>query len=193
MMDKGAPPATSGVGPKVTLIPQPEVKTIEERNMPAAILELGTAQGSLGTWVVQPALNEQEFTVGGKSWRMLLRFERHYHPFSVTLLKATHEVYRGTDIPKNFQSRVRIENPGKHESREVDIYMNNPLRYEGLTFYQYQMGRDETDNNRGNSVLQVVRNPSWLTPYLGCAMVGGGLLIQFLMHLVGFIKKRRTA
>ena len=193
MMDKGAPPATAGLGPKVTLIPRPEVKTTEERNTPAVIFELAGPQGSLGTWVTHPAMNEQELTVNDKTWRLGLRFERHYHPFSVQLLKTTHEVYRGTDIPKNFQSRVRIENPGKHESREVDIYMNNPLRYEGLTFYQYQMGRDEVNENRGTSALQVVRNPGWLTPYLGCALVAAGLVTQFLMHLVGFIKKRRTA
>jgi hypothetical protein len=42
-----------------------------------------------------------------------------------------------------------------------------------------------------SSVLQVVHNPSWLTPYIGCAMVGAGLLIQFLMHLTGFVSRRR--
>ncbi|HEY0456064.1 MAG TPA: ResB protein required for cytochrome C biosynthesis, partial [Verrucomicrobiae bacterium] len=59
-------------------------------------------------------------------------------------------------------------------------------------FYQYQMGRDELDSNRGSSTLQVVRNPGWLTPYAGCMMVGGGMVIQFLMHLIGFITKRRA-
>jgi hypothetical protein len=193
MMDQGEPPANSGLGPRVTLTPVREVRTTDERNMPAVILELTGPPGSLGTWVCQPALNEQELTVNDKTWRMALRFERHYYPFSVTLLKTTHEVYRGTDIPKNFQSRVRLENSAKHESREVDIYMNNPLRYEGLTFYQYQMGRDEVNQRIGTSVLQVVRNPGWLTPYVGCGLVGGGLVIQFLMHLVGFIRKRRNA
>jgi cytochrome c biogenesis protein ResB len=145
-------------------------------------------------------VEEQEVKVGDRGWRMSLRFSREYHSFSVKLLKTTHEVYPGTissanpqGIPKNFQSRVRIENPQNRDSREVDIYMNNPLRYAGLTFYQYQMGSDELDRNRGTSVLQVVRNPGWLTPYLACILVGGGLIIQFLMHLAGFIKKRRIA
>jgi len=42
-----------------------------------------------------------------------------------------------------------------------------------------------------SSVLQVVRNPSWLTPYIGCAMVGAGLIVQFMFHLVGFVSKQR--
>ena len=94
-------------------------------------------------------------------------------------------------IPKNFQSRVRINNPTKGETREVDIYMNNPLRYEGLTFFQATMGRDEIVDV-GRSGLQVVRNPSWLVPYLSCLLVGIGLTVQFLYHLIGFITKRRA-
>jgi hypothetical protein len=42
-------------------------------------------------------------------------------------------------------------------------------------------------------VLQVVRNPSWLTPYIGCAMVGVGLLVQFMYHLIGFVSKRKKS
>jgi len=47
--------------------------------------------------------------------------------------------------------------------------------------------------NDAVSILQVVRNPSWLTPYIACSLVGMGLLYQFLSHLVAFAKKRRTA
>jgi hypothetical protein len=63
--------------------------------------------------------------------------------------------------------------------------MNNPLRYAGETYYQAAW----LPNDSG-TVLQVVRNPSWLTPYLACVMVASGLVIQFLSHLVGFARKR---
>jgi hypothetical protein len=43
-----------------------------------------------------------------------------------------------------------------------------------------------------SSVLQIVRNPSWLTPYIGCALVATGLVTQFMFHLVGFISKRKS-
>jgi hypothetical protein len=198
MMDTNPPPATAGHGRSVTLVPLPETKKMDERNLPGAIVELTGPQGSLGTWLLHPKLRDQEVPVGEKVWRMAFRFEREYHPFTVRLEKTTHEIYRGTGtpgrpdtaIPKNFQSRVRIDNPQRRESREVDIYMNNPLRYAGLTFYQYQMGQDEMERNRGTSTLQVVRNPSWVTPYVGCMLVGGGMVVQFLSHLIGFIRKR---
>jgi hypothetical protein len=54
------------------------------------------------------------------------------------------------------------------------------------------MGRDDVVDV-GRSGLQVVRNPSWLVPYLSCLLVGVGLIGQFLYHLIGFITKRRAA
>ncbi len=193
MVDTDPPPASKGLGTQRVVQPLSEAKSMDERNMPAAIIELIAPQGSLGTWLVSPWLGEtQELKLGNKTWRFAFRFERVYTPFSVQLLKTTHEVYRGTEKPKNFQSRIRVENPARHENREVDIYMNNPLRYEGLTFYQYQMV-DASPSTLPTSILQVVKNPSWLTPYVGCGLVAAGLLVQFMFHLAGFIKKRRFA
>jgi len=123
----------------------------------------------------------------------VLRPERAYEPYSLTLRKATHAVYPGTQTPKDYRSRVRIQNPAKGEDREVEIYMNNPLRYSGLTFFQHQMVADELAAQLGqtpSSTLQVVRNPGWITPYAGCIIVAAGLIIQFMIHLVGFVSKR---
>lgn len=133
----------------------------------------------------------QSFEVGGRRYTLVLRPERYYEPFSLILQRVTHEVYPGTDVPKNFQSRVRIDNPATGENREVDIYMNNPLRYGGLTFFQHQMDSSSMNlDNKPVTVFQVVRNPTWLTPYIGTIVVGLGLLVQFSIHLVGFLRKR---
>jgi hypothetical protein len=89
---------------------------------------------------------------------------------------------------------VRIDNAQTGEQREVEISMNHPLRYGGYTFYQYQMDAGQMAEQAGrkpSSVLSVVRNPGWLTPYIGCGMVGAGLVIQFLFHLVGFVSKQK--
>lgn len=63
--------------------------------------------------------------------------------------------------------------------------MNNPLRYSGLTFYQAGF-----DNNDRTSVLQVVKNPSWLIPYISCLLMTLGLIWQFGAHLRVYIRKR---
>jgi hypothetical protein len=184
-----ASPATQGIGPQITVTPQPITYREDDRNVPSAYVELVGPEGSLGTWLVSPDLGSpQAFTYAGHSWKIVLRPARVYKPFAVTLLETRHDVYPGTDIPKNFSSRIRIGAPGAADQREVLIYMNNPLRYEGLTFYQYQM-----DPGHNASVLQVVRNPGWILPYIACSMMCLGLCWQFLQHLVGFFQKRRAA
>jgi hypothetical protein len=74
--------------------------------------------------------------------------------------------------------------------------MNNPLRYAGLTFFQFQMDADDmrrSADDPPSSTFQVVRNPSWITPYAGCVIVAAGMIIQFMIHLVGFVSRRKTA
>jgi cytochrome c biogenesis protein ResB len=151
------------------------------------------AAGHMAQQIVTRLAEPQTVAAGGRTWTFVLRPARVYEPFSITLLKTTHKVYPGTDIPKDFRSRVRIENAASGENREVEIFMNSPLRYGGLTFYQFQMGRDDLASNRGTSTLQVIRNPSWLTPYAGCIIVGLGMIIQFMLHLVRFVSRKRAA
>jgi hypothetical protein len=224
MLQNGPPLTTNGVAQNFDFKPAEDVKTTDEKNVPTVVLEFLTPAGSLGSWVVSdwsgdPALVEsvrngymqmggdlaqqiagqltapQTIVVDGKTFTFTMRPARVRHSFALTLLKATHTTYPGTDIPKDFRSRVRIDNPQTGEKREVEISMNHPLRYGGYTYYQYQMDAGQSAQMAGrapSSVLSVVRNPSWLTPYVGCAMVGAGLLIQFLYHLAGFVTKRRT-
>lgn len=184
------PQATTEVAKRYRTVERKLMRDMESRNIPSAVVELKGTSGSLGTWLVSPHLKEQTIEYGGSEWRLALRIERTYYPFSMTLLKTTHEVYPGTDTPKDFRSRVLIENPVTSEKRETEIFMNAPLRYEGLTFFQYQMGKDEVDRSRGTSSLQVVKNPGWFSPYYGCALVGYGMLRHFLLHLFRFIRKR---
>jgi hypothetical protein len=180
------PLATAGIGAEIAVTPQPVTYKPNEANMPAASIELVGANGSLGTWLVSTALgNPQTFSHEGKTWKLMLRAERYYKPFSLTLLKFSHDRYAGTDIPKNFSSRVRIKTDDGATDREVKIYMNNPLRFAGLTFYQAGF-----ENNDRTTILQVVRNPSWRLPYFACGLMGLGLLIQFGISLSGFIQKR---
>ncbi len=179
-------PADQGFGPDFVAAPQPITYRPDEDNLPSAFVELSGPEGRLGTWLVSALFAEpQGFSYQGRSWQLMLRPKRYYYPFSLTLLKFSHDRYPGTDIPKNFSSRVRLQTPDGRVDREVLIYMNNPLRYAGLTFYQAGF-----ENNDRTTVLQVVRNPSWLLPYVSCVMMFFGLLIQFGIHLFGFISRR---
>jgi hypothetical protein len=182
------PPADQGFGPQLVAMPQRITYKQDEQNMPTAFVELAGPDGRIGTWLVSTLLTElQSFTLQGRTYELMMRPTRFYHPFSITLLKFSHDRYPGTDIPRNFSSRIRLQTPDGRVDREVLIYMNNPLRYGGLTFYQAGF-----QNNDQTSILQVVRNPSRLLPYVSCVLMGLGLVIQFGIHLTGFIR-RRTA
>ena len=188
--DTAEPPAaTQGLGPRAVVRELPHVTSMDERDVPSGVIEVLGPQSSLGTWLVSEYIDHaQPLTFDNKTYKLELRPRRLYKPFSIQLLDFKHDVYAGTDTPKNFSSRILLHRPETGEKREVDIYMNNPLRYAGETFYQASFDRDD----RG-TILQVVRNPSWLTPYLSCVIVALGLIVQFMTHLVGFAMKRRPA
>jgi hypothetical protein len=129
-----------------------------------------------------------QFTLDDKIHRLELRFRREYLPFHLELLEFRHDKYMGTETPKNFSSRVRLVDPRRDEDREVLIKMNHPLRHAGMTFYQsgYFPKNDGT-------VLQAVDNPGWLIPYISCTLVSVGMLVHFLILLVGFLNRRAAA
>jgi len=185
-----APPASSrGTGTRATARELPKITTMDARDIPAAIIEILTPEGSIGTWLVSEYIkNSQQVSWNNRNYELTMRPKRVYKPYSIQLLKFHHDKYAGTDIPKNYASRVVIHRPETNEKREVPIYMNNPLRYAGETYYQADFDKDDH-----GTILQVVRNPSWLTPYLSCILVGAGLIVQFMTHLLNFAMKRRTA
>jgi hypothetical protein len=226
MQANAPPLAGNGVAQQFDFSQSPVTHSMDSKNVPTALIELDGPKGSMGTWVtsgwsgdetmvravrlnyagqmgretgqtIAARLSEpQSVEVDGRRYTFAMRPVRAYKPYALTLLETTHSKYPGTDIPKDYRSRVRINNPQKGEDREVEIYMNSPLRYDGLTFYQHQMVGEEMAMRFGevpSSTLQVVRNPSWLTPYAGCVVVASGMIVQFMIHLVGFVSRRKAA
>jgi hypothetical protein len=162
---------------------------MELRDMPSALVELFAGSESLGKYLVSYYLSRPaRFTHAGRDYTLALRPERYYKPFSLQLVEFRHDRYAGTEIPKNFSSRVRLLHPEAGEDREVVIYMNNPLRYNGETYYQAGFDRDDQGTR-----LQVVRNPGWATPYVACVMVAFGMVWQFCVHLFGFGRAGKAA
>jgi hypothetical protein len=183
------PAATQGLGVRAVVKEQPRVTDTEHRDIPSVIVELVTPQGSLGSWLASEFIDQpQPVIVGNQTWQVSLRLRRYYKNFSIQLREFRHDLYPGTEIPRNFSSRVLVQQPSSGESREVLIKMNSPLRYAGNTFYQASFDPDDH-----GSVLQVVHNPSWLTPYFSCVLVGLGLIWHFMTHLLGFTLKRKGA
>jgi len=189
--------ATEGKGRELASIPKDSVTSLEEVNFPAAYLRLKSTDGAdLGTWMVAAMFGalttpipEQTFEHDGKEYELALRFTRHYTPYDIELVDFKHDKFQGTEKARNFSSLVIVRERATGAEREVNIWMNHPLRTHGKTYFQASFD----PKNPKATVLQVVRNPGWMTPYISCAMVGLGMLIQFLTHLFTFNKRRKAA
>jgi hypothetical protein len=170
----------------------------EGLNFGYLVFELFDGAESIGTWLSlahpggnhwwkqSPKLSDlafQSIRHQGKLWGVTLRSEREYLPYSIKLIDVENEFYQGTEIPFNFESDIVLNMEG-NQSREALVYMNTPLRHAGKTFYQYQMNAAAD-----YTVFQVIRNPSWLVPYIACILVSIGLLWQFSFHLIRFLRK----
>jgi len=177
------------IGPMAVAVQLDKTYNQNERNLPAADFSIFQKDQLIGTWRLAAGFPRPiNFQAGNKNYQAVLRPKRFYKPFAIKLVQFRHDRYAGTDIAKNFSSRIRLLDPSRHEDRESLIFMNNPLRYRGFTFYQAGF-----DNNDQTTVLQVAQNPSWLVPYISCALIVAGLLVQFGMHLVSFVKRRVIA
>ena len=196
-------PSYKGIGSEYYISNTREVSGASgERNAPAVDVELldkknGNSLGRyiLSLWCYPNFVNQiwdmpNLISFNGKNYRVYLRNQREFslspsgNEFSIKLLNFVHEKYQGTQTPKDFSSRIRLINSGDKIDRELKIWMNNPLRYAKKTFYQ----SGYLPEDKG-TVLQVVRNDSWMIPYLSCMIVFVGMGAQFFWSMQRSKKK----
>jgi len=188
MRADGRTPATSGFGLEARAERRPRATGVEgaQTDTPAAYVTLTRDGDVLGTWLVSAALKDaQRIDVGDRHYGLSLRFRRTYLPYSIHLNDFRHDLFTGTNIARNFSSEIRIVDPSRGTDREAKIWMNNPLRYAGRTFYQASYKPDGS-----GTVLQVVKNPGWLMPYAACVLVALGMTWHFTQSLTAFLRRR---
>jgi ResB-like family len=107
-------------------------------------------------------------------------------PFTLRLDKFTAAFHPGTMKPAKFVSEVtRTEN---NSEAKVTIQMNEPMRYEGLTFFQASYGPPGAKpGDRMYSVFEVVKNPADKWPEYSLWIVAIGMAITFLTKLISFL------
>jgi hypothetical protein len=190
--------ATQGAGLRWLAVNHPESSGVDMSggvDLPAVYVKLRDAStnSDLGSWLAGVRLTlesgAQTVRAGGKDYKMSLRFARTYKPYSVYLYNFRFDRYPGTDTPKDYSSFIKLEDAERGTVRDVRIWMNNPLRYRGDTLYQSSF---DAATEKG-TVLQVVENRGWMAPYVGCMIVAIGLLGQFQLHLMEFMRKRLSS
>lgn len=194
------PSATAGFGVNVAAVGLPRVTGVDRNrsiNVPAAIVTLLREGLPIGTYLVSPHLQlasfipaEQEVRIADRPYRLAMRFRRFHKLYSMRLDAFHHDLYPATNIPKNFSSDIHISDPARSIDHEVKIKMNNPLRFEGETFFQsgYIPANHPGEPDLG-TVLSVVKNPGWTIPYIACAAGLIGLVYQFGASLIRFLRR----
>lgn len=147
----------------------------------------------LGTHLVGLVFSAAELPdtveVNGKTYHLYLRFKRSYKPYALTLVDVRKDDYPGTNTPRNYSSVVRLVDTNRNVDRETKIWMNNPLRFAGETFYQTKYFRDP-ETGFESTTLSVVTNSSWMLPYVACMIVAMGMLAHFGAALLRFVRRR---
>jgi len=187
-----ANPATHGAGLLHLAVPQPTSVGVGDEqtvDVPAVYVELlSPEKKSLGIYLLTPLLREESLEIKEKPYELTLRFKRLDKPYSVELMKFSHDVYVGTNTPKNFSSQVKLTDTKQNVEREFKIWMNNPLRYGGDTLYQSSFD----PNDPRVSILQVVTNSGWMIPYVSCMLVATGMLAHFGAIFLRFAQRQKA-
>ena len=188
--------ATKGIGVR---LPVKEIPTVagtgndQEVDTPAAYVELFDKEtgDSLGVHTLASQLKlkfADSVTVDGKDYRILLRVQTFNKPYKITLNDAIRENYPGSMTPKYYGSEVTIDDVATGEVTSQRIFMNNPLRYNGETFYQSGMP-DAEPGEPQFTILQVVTNVGWMIPYVCCMFTVVGLLGPICAEFAGLLEQ----
>ena len=129
---------------------------------------------------VRLTLDEREilFQVGKKTAKL---------PFEFVLDRFKMETDPGTNRPASFESFVRVLSDDGYQKHH--IFMNNPLKRDGLTFYQASYSQDEEGNY--SSTLSVNLDPGRPVKYLGCLFLVFGAIGHYNLNRKKIKKPQR--
>jgi ABC-type transport system involved in cytochrome c biogenesis permease subunit len=197
MTPKDQPTSDKGMGSFSVPVKLDQVTGMDEKSDSSSVVvdvidrESGT---SLRTLLVTQTASEDRAKAfaeivnhDGKEYAFFLRFKRDYRNYDVKLLDVSRKLYVGSSTPRDYRSKIEITDRNSGEKKEFEIYMNNPLRYQGETFYQtsYQ----DMGNGKEGSTISVVNNTGWMLPYIACMIVAVGMFAQFGQTLNRFLNR----
>ena len=196
--------ATAGLGK--TFVAEPLKRSVgtdtdSKFDTPSAYVKLTNRKTgeSLGVHMVTTVLSQtrlpesmkktDQIEVDGKTYEIELRFRRSYTPFHISLKDVQQNNYVGTTRPKDYRAIITLTDSSRQPPVKIEdyhIWMNNPLRYGGFTFYQSGV-LPADPQGRQTTILQVVENEGWTIPYLACMITAVAMLFQFFQVLVRFL------
>lgn len=107
-------------------------------------------------------------------------------PFELVLTKFKMDKDPGTNNPASYESFVSVfTNEG---SNDHHVYMNNPLKYSGFTFYQASYAKDRNGNYVSTLAVNIDQG-RWIK-YLGSILLVFGTMWHFHLNRRRVAKKK---
>jgi hypothetical protein len=124
--------------------------------------------------------DDQSITLTYKATKYKLELEKKSIrlPYELSLTKFKMDTDPGTNNPASYESFVQLFT--EQGAQDHHIYMNNPLKYDGLTFYQasyFQVSKDAY-----GSVLSVNIDPGRPIKYIGSLLLVLGAIWHFSLR-----------
>ncbi len=148
-----------------------------ERNIVGMTYQISNADAAQnGQYIAFEGRQTQDDIMG---YTIKLDREARPLPFEITLNRFQRDVYPGTNMPRDYESRVTIHD-GDITWPAV-ISMNEPLRYGGYTLYQASTLIDL--DGKPVSVLSAVTNTGWIFPYISGILLALGLIWHIIWRM----------
>lgn len=130
---------------------------------------------------------EQTITINDQTYKLAIRHQRTYLPFSIHLNDFKKQTHPGTQTASSYHSDVVLSDNGT--SWQSRIEMNAPLRYKGYTFYQASF---IDAGEREFTELAVVHNIGRLFPYISSIIMCIGLLVHLIQRMPMLMKRKAS-
>lgn len=115
-------------------------------------------------------------TINGKPMKISFGPGKIRLPFALKLNDFIIQRYPGSNSPSSFASFVEIKDGPENSGKEIEISMNNILRYKGYRFYQSSYDEDEQ-----GTILSVNKDMAGTTvTYIGYFLLALGMLLSVL-------------
>lgn len=159
---------------KLEYLPAPKRKGMTEQP-PAIHLIAEGEKEKIGFWLLHG--ESQTLNLDGKKVSIAYGNATIPLPFTIQLEKFTVGRDPGTNNPASFTSNVILDQSGVFLHKKTSIYMNNPLKWGGYTFYQssYQ----EIPGQPTVSILSVGKDPGRSVKYAGSILLIAGIIIMY--------------
>ncbi len=153
---------------------QIDTRLEEETNQAGLVFDVTVDNKKFSFLTTEFLQNQPHLTTkAGRHQFSLHRLSRNL-PFGLRMSALRQDRYPGTEMAKSYETQFDVIE--KDHEWPAHTAMNDPLRYQGYTFYQASVLT--LPNGEQASVLNAVKDIGWLFPYAATALISIGLLLN---------------